>query len=117
MIIQPVKMKNQSIQKAANKQESDRLHGETKTDNISQNPVTNLSYMEVEKELNSKILKITLKINDHYPELSKYLEEMPATVPVDNEPEMTLKNLSAYYESLKVLMDKYINEHPQKLES
>ena len=37
--------------------------------------------METEKELNSKILDITMKIRENYPELSKYLDEMPETIP------------------------------------
>lgn len=97
--------------------ESDKLHGNANPDIRSQKLKTNSNYQEAEKELNSKILKITLKINDQFPELSKYLEEMPVTIPVDNKPEITLKNLSAYYESLKVLLNKYIDEHPQILKS
>lgn len=70
-------------------------------------------YVEAEKELNSKILNITLKINEHYPELSQYLEEMPVTLPVDNKPEITLHILSAYYKSLEVLLNTYLEEHPK----
>jgi len=56
--------------------------------------------------------KITMIINDQYPELSKYLEEMPVTIPVDKKPGITLQNLNAYYESLNVLLNKYKKEHP-----
>lgn len=77
-----------------------------------ENPKTIFNYADVEKELNSKILKITLKINEHYPELSKYLEEMPVTIPVDKKPEITLHILSAYYKSLDLLLNTYIKEHP-----
>ena len=94
-------------------QESDKPDSEINPDTSDQKLKTENYYEEVEKELNSKILKLTLKINDQYPELSKYLEEMPVTVPVDNKPEITLKNLSAYYESLNVLLNKYIKENPQ----
>ncbi len=71
------------------------------------------SFEEAEKELNSKILKITLMINDHYPELSKYLEEMPDTIPDKKKSEITLKNLSSYYESLNSILKKYKSDHPQ----
>lgn len=37
--------------------------------------------METEKELNAKILMKTMTIQKKYPELSKYLEEMPVTIP------------------------------------
>jgi hypothetical protein len=66
-----------------------------------------------EKDLNSKILQITMIIKDRFPELPKYLDEMPVTIPNDNNPEITLKNLSQYYESLNSLMNNYLLAHPQ----
>jgi hypothetical protein len=36
--------------------------------------------MESEKELNEKIMVITMKIQKEYPELSKYLNELPVTI-------------------------------------
>lgn len=67
---------------------------------------------EAEKDLNSKILEITLKIKDQYPELSKYIEEMPVTIPDEKKPEITQENLKAYYHSLNALLSKYLLEHP-----
>jgi hypothetical protein len=66
-----------------------------------------------EKDLNAKILKITMRIKDHYPELSQYIEEMPVTVPSENDPEVTLNNLKAYYESLNSLLNKYKVDYPK----
>ena len=68
--------------------------------------------VETEKDLNSNILKITMRINDQYPELSKYLEEMQDTIPDEKSPEITLKNLKAYYDSLNSMLNKYILERP-----
>ena len=68
---------------------------------------------QIEKDLNSKILKITMRIKDHYPELSQYLEEMPVTVPSENDPEITLNNLKSYYESLNSLLNKYKVDYPK----
>ncbi len=62
--------------------------------------------MKTEKELNAKILALTLKINKNHPELSKFLEEMPVTVPNESSPEITNKILKDYIESLKNLMKK-----------
>lgn len=62
---------------------------------------------QLEKDLNARILKITMMIMDHYPELSQYLEEMPVTVPSENDPEMNLNLLQSYYESLISLLKKY----------
>ena len=94
------------------KQETNRLYREINPHISTQKRKMYYNYETVEKELNLKILQITLKINDQCPELSKYLEEMPVTIPVDKTPEITLNNLSAYYDSLNVLLNKYINEHP-----
>jgi len=71
-----------------------------------------MSNDEIVKDLNSKILNMTLTIMDKYPELSKYLDEMPVTIPNTENPEITISNLKNYYESLNALMNKYKNEHP-----
>lgn len=70
--------------------------------------------MATEKELNSMILKITMTIRDQYPELSKYLEEMPVTIPDEKDPEITRTNLKTYYDSLISLLNKYILEQNLK---
>ena len=69
---------------------------------------------EQENILNSKILKTTLMIKDQYPELSKYLEEMPETIPDEKNPEITLNNLKNYFDSLTSMLNTYILEHPVK---
>lgn len=61
----------------------------------------------IKKGLNANILKITMLINKQYPELSKYLEEMSITIPNEQNPEITLINLKAYYNSLHSLLCKY----------
>lgn len=66
---------------------------------------------ETEKDMNSKILEITMNIKNQYPELSKYLEEMPVTIPDEKHPEITLKSLNAYYNSLTTILNRYILEH------
>ena len=70
------------------------------------------NYKETEREVTSKILRISLKINDQYPELSKYLEKMPVIIPGDKNPEIILKGLSTYYDSLNVLLNYHIKQHP-----
>ncbi len=61
--------------------------------------------------LNSKILEITLQINDTHPELSKYIEELPITIPTIGNRSITAKNLASYYESLCSILNKYLLEH------
>lgn len=67
--------------------------------------------MKTEKELNDAILKITMKIRNDYPELSKYLSEMPETIPDITNPEINIKTLTDYYESLQNILKKYIPNH------
>jgi hypothetical protein len=67
--------------------------------------------METEKELTDTILKMTLKIRYEYPELSKYLVEMPETIPDTNVPEINIQTLKDYHESLLSLLNKYAPNH------
>jgi hypothetical protein len=67
--------------------------------------------MKTEKEIEDAILKITMKIQNQYPELSKYLAEMPVTVPDLKKPEINIKNLQEYYNSLLALLKKYAPNH------
>jgi hypothetical protein len=70
--------------------------------------------METELDLNLKILNITMWIKDKYPELSKYIEEMPITIPNEKHPIINLKNLESYYDSLTAILNNYLLEHPEK---
>jgi hypothetical protein len=60
--------------------------------------------METEKELNSRIMELTRQIREQHPELSQYLDEMPLTIPNDSHPEITVKKLKEYCESLNLLL-------------
>ncbi len=78
--------------------------------NLNKNPMP----VQTINDLNAKILKITLRIQDQYPELYKYLEEMPVSIPDKNNPKITLYALKQYYESLNSSLNKYILEHPDQ---
>ena len=67
--------------------------------------------MKTKKEIEDAILKITMEIQNQYPELSKYLAEMPVTIPDVKTPEINIKNLQEYYNSLLALLNKYIPNH------
>lgn len=67
--------------------------------------------MKTEKTINEEILKITMEIREQYPELSKYILEMPITIPNIENPEMNRKILQDYYESLEVLLKDYAENH------
>ena len=62
--------------------------------------------MPLKDTLSNKILAITLKIHSEYPELSKYLNEMPVTISTDKNPQVNLMALEEYYNSLKNLLKK-----------
>lgn len=68
------------------------------------------THEEVEKALISKIMRITTEIKDHYPELVRFLDEMPVTIPDDQNREITLMNLKLYYDSLNSVLNSYITE-------
>jgi hypothetical protein len=67
--------------------------------------------MLTEHQLNEDILKTTMLIQEKYPELLKYVGEMPVTIPDTNNPEINIKNLKDYAASLNTLLQQYINNH------
>jgi hypothetical protein len=67
--------------------------------------------MKSEMDLNNDILNMTMKIHDEFPELSKYITEMPVTIPNEENPEINTKNLKDYYNSLETLLKKYTRTH------
>jgi hypothetical protein len=106
-------MKNLIKAKATGVQEPAKLKKETQSGIDAKNSTTSVAYDRLEKELNAKILRVTMKIKDQYPELSKYLDEMPVTVPSEKDPEITLSHLQTYYESLNSLLNKYKADYPK----
>jgi len=63
--------------------------------------------METEDELNKQILKTTNNIQENYPELSKFEDEMTITIPDKETPEIDLKTLQDYNDSLLAMSTKY----------
>ena len=70
--------------------------------------------MGTESEWNEKIMAMTMKIQRENPELSKFLGEMPVTIPNENNPEVNAAVLKDYYESLRDLLLKYQMEHSER---
>ena len=67
--------------------------------------------MKTEKELNSDILEITMRIKNKYPELLKNLKEVPVSIPNPAHPEVNAKALKEYYDYLKSIFEKYDENH------
>ncbi len=70
--------------------------------------------MKTIDELNIDILKITLTIQSRFPELSKYISEMPVTIPNEPSPEIETKILIDYLNSLNELLLSYTKNHQPK---
>ena len=54
---------------------------------------------------------MTMTIRNEFPELMKFLGEMPQTIPDKENPEITRKILEDYYDSLEDLLRKYAPNH------
>lgn len=64
-----------------------------------------------EKALNNQIMKKIMMIRENYHELTKYLSEMPITIPCHETPEIREKQLREYLESLDELVANYHKEN------
>ncbi|QEE48577.1 hypothetical protein FUA48_03010 [Flavobacterium alkalisoli] len=69
--------------------------------------------METKKEITEKIFKITVLIQEKYPELSDYLDEVQDTIPAMEHPEVDAGTLFKYYETLDNMLKDYLLEHPE----
>ncbi|MCD6065962.1 MAG: hypothetical protein K0S33_788 [Bacteroidetes bacterium] len=67
--------------------------------------------MKTEEELNRDIIKITAMIREKFPELSKFIGEMPVKVSYTDGADPNLKGLNEYYNSLETLVKKYADNH------
>jgi len=67
--------------------------------------------MRTKKEIEKVILKITLKIHNEYPELSKYIKEIPIEpIEAENTPTANEK-LEEYRNSLEEILQTYSQTH------
>lgn len=64
-----------------------------------------------QQELLTKITQLTKEIEDQYPELSKYLNENPQTIPNTGNPKISIKELEDYLESLVSQLKTYREDH------
>jgi hypothetical protein len=65
--------------------------------------------MKTKNKLEHDILNITNKIHEEFPELTKFLMEMPENHSENDQ--VNGKNMEDYYQSLKVLVNQYANTH------
>lgn len=69
--------------------------------------------MKTEKSLNAEIFLILAEINNKYPELSSFLNEMP--MPNNNNASITIEILENYYQSLSDLLNDYSINHKSSI--
>ena len=66
--------------------------------------------MDSISKLNQKILKITMQIWEKAPELVRFLSELTESIPDLEKPVLDRKRLEQYYQSLKSLLDQYLEK-------
>jgi hypothetical protein len=63
----------------------------------------------------NEITELTLNIETNYPELYRSLDENPLTLPVIQHPHIDKEIMQEYLESLKQLLNHYLDEHKTAL--
>ncbi|MFT6883213.1 MAG: hypothetical protein ACI83W_002506 [Marinoscillum sp.] len=67
--------------------------------------------MKTKAELEQDIINITANIHRKFPELSKYISEMPDNASGANTNGIGTKNLKEYYNSLDEVLSEYLKTH------
>lgn len=66
--------------------------------------------MKPTSKLEQDVLTITMNLEMKFPDLSKYIMEMPAKISEKNKYSIKIKNLTNYNKSLVRLLDHYLNK-------
>lgn len=67
--------------------------------------------MKTDQEINKDILRITGTITEKFPELLKFIEEMPLRIKYTGGDDIDTRHLEEYYNSLETLLEKYSKDH------
>ncbi len=70
--------------------------------------------MKTKAEFEQDIVNITVKIQEEFPELSKYIAEMPDDISGIGNKQMTTNSFKEYYNSLALLLSEYSKTHVTK---
>ena len=70
--------------------------------------------MKTAAELEKDIVNITMKMQKEFPELSKYIKEMPSDFSGKGDDEINIKSLKEYHNSLVGMFEKYSKTHEPK---
>jgi len=63
--------------------------------------------MKTTQKILTEIATLTRKIETDYPELYKYLDESPMTIPGQKNPNVDSKALENYLQTLKDMLNRY----------
>jgi hypothetical protein len=63
----------------------------------------------------NEITELTNKIETKYPEVYKYLEENPLTIPAEEHPHIDRQVLEDYLQSLKQLLKHHLETHKNSI--
>lgn len=70
--------------------------------------------MKTKKDILEAISRLTLEIESEYPELYRFLDESPVTIPTEAHPNLGVEELSTYYKGLKTMLEDYKKTHSSK---
>ncbi|TXE16736.1 hypothetical protein ES692_11800 [Psychroserpens burtonensis] len=63
------------------------------------------------QDIENQIIRLSNSIAVNYPELYATLDENPVTIPSKVHPDIEIKNMEDYLESLKQILKQYIKTH------
>lgn len=67
--------------------------------------------MKTTYELNNEIIKVTMNIEKTYPELAKYISELPISTSDENDSVFDKEELKEYLDSLNNLIASFTNSN------
>ena len=70
--------------------------------------------MKTKKDILEAISRLTLEIESEFPELYRFLDESPDTIPAEAHPQLGVEELSTYYKGLKTILEDYKKTHSSK---
>lgn len=108
-----IEMKNAPKIKLTAHSQSDKLEKETQSIFQKYTGNESVALQKSAKNWRAKIQKLTLRIEDQYPELYECLEKMPVIVPDEKKFALAEMEFKKYYNYLSTLLKKYILEYPK----
>ncbi len=67
--------------------------------------------MKTNYELNNEILKVTMNIEETYPELAKYISELPTSTSDESDSVFDKEEINEYLDSLNNLIASFANSN------